>query len=69
MDFSHVWIKCVFHAADYLGLEGLSFRQAHEIAATVARAVVAKGGGLSDDGYGPFLVAFEDLAGRKPVSR
>ncbi len=47
-------------------LEGLSFRQAHEIAATVARAVVAKGGGLSDDGYEPFLTAFEELAGRKP---
>ncbi|GAA3073428.1 argininosuccinate lyase [Rhizobium viscosum] len=47
-------------------LEGLSFRQAHEIAATVARAVVAKGGGLSDDGYEPFLAAFEELAGRKP---
>ncbi len=47
-------------------LEGLSFRQAHEIAATVARAVVAKGGGLSDDGYEPFLAAFEELAGRRP---
>lgn len=46
--------------------EGLSFRQAHEIAAAVARAVVAKGGGLSDDGYEPFLGAFEESAGRKP---
>ncbi|MDQ0323227.1 argininosuccinate lyase [Pararhizobium capsulatum DSM 1112] len=47
-------------------IEGLSFRQAHEIAASVARSVVASGGGLEDDGYAPFLVAFELSAGRKP---
>jgi argininosuccinate lyase len=45
-------------------LEGLSFRQAHEIAASVARSVVASGGGLEDDGYAPFLAAFELSAGR-----
>lgn len=47
-------------------LEGLSFRQAHEIAASVARSVVASGGGLEHDGYAPFLAAFEALTGRKP---
>src|SRR5690606_10360814 len=31
--------------------EGLSFRQAHEIAAHVARAVVASGGELGTDGF------------------
>ena len=47
-------------------IEGLSFRQAHEIAATVAKAVVAKGGGLAQDGYEPFLEAFKHAAGREP---
>ncbi|MEZ2132122.1 MULTISPECIES: argininosuccinate lyase [unclassified Sinorhizobium] len=48
-------------------LEGLSFRQAHEIAASVARAVVARQAGLSDDGYDPFLEAFQGAVGRKPA--
>jgi argininosuccinate lyase len=47
-------------------LEGLSFRQAHEIAAKVARAVVAMGGGLEKDGFEPFLDAFRESAGREP---
>ncbi|GLQ56496.1 argininosuccinate lyase [Devosia nitrariae] len=45
--------------------EGLSFREGHEIAAAVARAVVATGGGLETDGYDPFLLAFEKATGRK----
>lgn len=47
-------------------IEGLSFRQAHEIAATAAKAVVAKGGGLAKDGYEPFLAAFKHAAGKEP---
>ncbi len=47
-------------------IEDLSFRQAHEIAATVARAVVAKGGGLEKDGFAPFLAAFAEATGREP---
>ncbi len=47
-------------------IENLSFRQAHEIAARVARAVVAMGGGLSSDGFEPFLEAFRESAGREP---
>ncbi|KAA9355400.1 argininosuccinate lyase [Ochrobactrum quorumnocens] len=47
-------------------IEGLSFRQAHEIAATVARAVVAQGGGLEQDGFAPFLAAFHEATGREP---
>lgn len=47
-------------------IEGLSFRQAHEIAATVAKAVVAKGGGLAKDGYEPFLEAFKLASGCDP---
>ncbi|KOF22371.1 argininosuccinate lyase [Ensifer adhaerens] len=46
--------------------EGLSFRQAHEIAAVVARSVVAMDGDLSGDGYAPFLAAFEEATGRAP---
>jgi argininosuccinate lyase len=45
--------------------EDLSFRQAHEIAAAVAKAVVAVGGDLASDGYAPFLVTFEKSTGRK----
>ena len=45
--------------------EGLSFRQGHEIAAAVARAVVAAGGAVETDGYAPFVTAFEKLTGRK----
>lgn len=44
--------------------EGLSFREGHEIAAAVARAVVAAGGDLMSDGYAPFLAAFEHSTGR-----
>jgi argininosuccinate lyase len=45
--------------------EGLSFRQAHEIAAHVARAVVAMGGDLGKDGFAPFQQAFAKTAGRQ----
>lgn len=44
--------------------EGLSFRQAHEIAALVARAVVAGDGNLGTDGYDPFEEAFKQVVGR-----
>jgi argininosuccinate lyase len=47
-------------------LEGISFRQGHEIAAAVAKAVVAAGGGLAEDGYEPFLDAFRHATGRAP---
>ncbi|HTV69222.1 MAG TPA: argininosuccinate lyase, partial [Rhizobiaceae bacterium] len=46
--------------------EGLSFREGHEIAATVAKAVVAAGGGLAKEGYAPFLEAFRRATGREP---
>src|SRR5690606_17329166 len=45
-------------------LEDLSFRQAHEIAAAVAKTVVAAGGSLTDDGYQPFVTAFTEATGR-----
>lgn len=44
--------------------EGLSFRQAHEIAAAVARAVVADDGVLSE-AYAPFAAAFETHVWRR----
>ncbi|MBU1306887.1 MAG: argininosuccinate lyase, partial [Alphaproteobacteria bacterium] len=44
--------------------EGLSFRQGHEIAAAVARAVVAVDGDLPVDGFAPFVAAFEHAVGR-----
>jgi argininosuccinate lyase len=44
--------------------EGLSFRQGHEIAAAVARAVVVADGDLPVDGYAPFVAAFERAVGR-----
>lgn len=44
--------------------EGLSFREGHEIAASVANAVVAMGGNLVSDGFGPFIAAFEKATGR-----
>ncbi|MCQ1834872.1 argininosuccinate lyase [Neorhizobium galegae] len=47
-------------------MEGLSFREAHEIAAATAKSVVAAKGDLPNDGYEPFLKAFEHSAGRKP---
>jgi argininosuccinate lyase len=46
-------------------LEGLSFREAHEIAATVSRAVVSIGGDLGTDGFQSFQTAFETCTGRK----
>jgi argininosuccinate lyase len=48
-------------------LEGLSFRQAHEVAASVARTVVAEKGELSTHGFAPFLAAFKTATGRKPT--
>lgn len=47
-------------------LEGLSFREAHEIAASVAKSVVAMQGDLTSDGYAPFLDAFVHSTGRQP---
>lgn len=44
--------------------EGLSFRQAHEIAADTARAVVAAGTSLGSGGYEPFADAFAHRTGR-----
>jgi len=44
--------------------EGLSFREAHEISAAVARAVVAVQGDLAKDGYAAFLKAFAEATGR-----
>ena len=46
--------------------EGLSFRQAHGVAAGVAKAVTASGGRLSGLGYEAFAVAFESAVGRPP---
>ncbi len=48
--------------------EGLSFRLGHEIAADVARAVVAMAGDLPTDGYPAFTAAFEHHVGRKPAA-
>lgn len=45
--------------------EGLSFRQAHEIAADTARAVVAGGQSLASGGYGPFSQAFRTIVGHE----
>lgn len=44
--------------------EGLSFRQAHEVAAAVARAVTETAGDLGTDGYEPFARTFEKAVGR-----
>jgi argininosuccinate lyase len=46
--------------------EGLSFRLGHEIAADVARAVVAMAGDLVRDGYPMFARAFAQHVGRAP---
>jgi argininosuccinate lyase len=43
--------------------EGLTFRQAHEIAARTARAVIARGEALGG-GFGDFRAAFEHETGR-----
>ncbi|KQX38272.1 argininosuccinate lyase [Devosia sp. Root436] len=45
--------------------EGLSFREGHEIAAAVARAVVAMDGDLPVDGFVPFRAAFQQATGRQ----
>ena len=45
--------------------EGLSFRQAHEIAAATARAVIARHAPLRE-GFSAFREAFADLAGHAP---
>jgi argininosuccinate lyase len=46
--------------------EGLSFRQAHEIAAATARAVIAEDAPLKQ-GYAPFAEAFAEVTGRLPL--
>jgi argininosuccinate lyase len=46
-------------------LEGLSFREAHEIAAEVSRSVVAIEGDIAIDGYEAYQEAFERCAGRR----
>jgi argininosuccinate lyase len=46
-------------------VEGLSFREAHEVAAEVARAVVQIGGDVAADGYGAFERSFERCTGRR----
>jgi argininosuccinate lyase len=46
--------------------EGLSFRQAHEIAAHVGRHVVAATSSLSAAGFAPFQAAFAEATGRPP---
>lgn len=46
-------------------IEGLSFRQAHEIAAQVAKSVVASHGDLPNSGYLPFRQAFAGLTQRE----
>jgi argininosuccinate lyase len=46
-------------------LEGLSFREGHEIASAVARQVVAIAGDLGTDGYAPFRGAFLAATGRQ----
>ena len=45
--------------------EGLSFRQAHQVAARVARAVAAEGRGLAS-GHAVFTEAFREATGRAP---
>lgn len=44
--------------------EGLSFRQAHEIAADTARAVTSAGESLASAGYPPFSASFRETMGR-----
>src|SRR5690606_10493205 len=45
--------------------EGLSFREAHEIAAEVSRSVVAVGGDIASGGYEAFQEAFERCTQRR----
>ncbi len=44
--------------------EGISFREAHEVSAAVARQVVAVSGELATDGYPVFQQAFQEHVGR-----
>ncbi|MGR3434715.1 MAG: argininosuccinate lyase [Shimia sp.] len=46
--------------------EGLTFRQAHEVAAATARAVIARAAPLRE-GHADFARAFEAIAGRPPA--
>jgi argininosuccinate lyase len=46
--------------------EGLSFRQAHEVASAVARAVIEGGGTLDDLAFDVFAGIFAGLIGRAP---
>ncbi|MEQ9812466.1 MAG: argininosuccinate lyase [Azospirillaceae bacterium] len=46
--------------------EGLAFREGHEIAAAVSRAVTAAGGRLSALGYDAFARVFAETTGRQP---
>jgi argininosuccinate lyase len=52
-------------ADDLVRNEGLSFREAHEIAAHVAKTIVAMNGDLTFDGYAPFKQAFVQSTGRE----
>jgi len=45
--------------------EGLTFRAAHEVAASTAKAVIADGASLTE-GFGAFSKAFQALTGRAP---
>lgn len=68
---SNLSLSCatITELADWLvRSEGLSFRLGHEIAADVARAVVAMSGNLPTDGYPAFATAFERHVGRKPAA-
>ena len=47
-------------------VEGLSFRQAHEVAAVTAKAVIAQDAPLKQ-GHAPFCEAFEKVANRAPT--
>jgi argininosuccinate lyase len=47
-------------------VEGLSFRQAHEVAATTSRSVIADGVPLAE-GYAAFTAAFQDQTNRAPT--
>ena len=46
--------------------EGLSFRQAHEVASRLSRALIAHGERVSTASYASFVEAFMEIAGRTP---
>ncbi|MET0742764.1 MAG: argininosuccinate lyase [Microvirga sp.] len=48
--------------------EGLSFREAHEVASAVARAVVAVDGDIAVDGYASFTDTFRASLGRETAN-